>query len=54
MSTGDYIAFLNHDDIWLPDLMEVSLNKLKGTNADMVFSMIVLIGIFNEKSVIAY
>ena len=54
MSTGDYIAFLNHDDIWLPDHLEVSLNKILKDNADVSFSMIGMIGDFGEKTVISY
>lgn len=54
MSTGDYIAFLNHDDIWLPDHLEISMHKLIDSNSDLAFSMIGLLGIFNEKSVISY
>lgn len=54
LSTGDYIAFLNHDDIWLPDHLELSLKKLKTENADFVFSIIGMIGDFKENTLIAY
>ncbi len=34
LAKTDYIAFLNHDDIWTPDHLEVAINSLKnsGTN----------------------
>ena len=37
---GEYIAYLNHDDIWLPNHLEDTLNHLQKTNADIVFSII--------------
>jgi len=49
---GDFIAFLNHDDIWLPDHLESSLSRLNSCEADMVYSLMGLYGNFNEKSVI--
>src|SRR5688572_30048995 len=30
---GKYIAYLNHDDIWLPNHLEVLVDKLEKTNA---------------------
>lgn len=32
-STGDYIAFLDSDDIWLPNKLEVQINLMKKHNA---------------------
>jgi glycosyltransferase involved in cell wall biosynthesis len=37
-SQGEYIAFLDADDIWLPQKIETQLKKLKELNADLVFS----------------
>lgn len=37
---GEYIAYLNHDDIWLPNHLEENVNHLQKTNADIVFSII--------------
>jgi len=54
MSTGDYIAFLNHDDIWLQDHLVTMLNHLNNTNSDFVFGMVGIYGSFQEKAVIAY
>jgi len=34
-STGDYIAFLDDDDIWFPNKIEIQLNKMKETNCEM-------------------
>ena len=35
---GEYIAYLNQDDLWFPDHLEKLLNKLESTYADWVFS----------------
>lgn len=37
---GEYIAYLNHDDIWLPNHLEETVKHLQKTNADIVFSII--------------
>ena len=37
---GEYIAYLNHDDIWLPNHLEDTVGQLQKTNADIVFSII--------------
>lgn len=34
---GSYIAFLNHDDLWLPDHLQAALEWLQATGADLVF-----------------
>ena len=36
---GEYIAYLNHDDIWLPNHLEDNVRSLQQTNADFVFSI---------------
>ncbi len=36
--TGDYIAMLDHDDLWEPDKLEKQVRFLNETGADMVFS----------------
>jgi glycosyltransferase involved in cell wall biosynthesis len=36
---GDYIAFLNHDDLWLDDHLETALAALRDTDADLVFTL---------------
>nr|WP_295929692.1 glycosyltransferase family 2 protein [uncultured Dyadobacter sp.] len=35
-SRGDFIAFLNHDDLWFPDHLENSLSVLESSRADLV------------------
>lgn len=36
LATGDVIAFLNHDDLWLPDHLEASLAALADPTVDFV------------------
>ena len=38
--TGKYIAYLNHDDIWLPNHLADTVDHLEKTNADFVFSIL--------------
>ena len=37
-SQGDYLAFLDADDIWLPSKLETQLEKIKETKSDLIFS----------------
>jgi glycosyltransferase involved in cell wall biosynthesis len=37
---GKYIAYLNHDDIWLPNHLDVLVNHIEKTKADFAFSII--------------
>jgi glycosyltransferase involved in cell wall biosynthesis len=37
---GRYIAYLNHDDLWLPDHLETTLEGIEKTGADLVFTLI--------------
>lgn len=40
---GRYIAFLNHDDLWLPDHLQAALEWLQATGADLVFPLTAVI-----------
>jgi len=40
---GRYIAFLNHDDLWLPHHLEVLLAALEETGADLVFGLLAVV-----------
>lgn len=35
---GQYIAFVNHDDLWFPDHLARALETLEATGADLVFA----------------
>lgn len=39
-ANGRYIAYLNHDDFWLPDHLETLVNGIEKKQADMVYSML--------------
>ena len=39
-ANGVHIAFLDHDDIWLPNHLELVLNKLSTSGADVAFSTV--------------
>ncbi len=36
---GKFLAWLNHDDFWLPDHLERALAELESTQADLVFAL---------------
>ncbi|MEK6259465.1 MAG: glycosyltransferase family 2 protein [Planctomycetota bacterium] len=40
---GRYIAYLNHDDLWLPDHLETLVTAVEQSGADLVFSLIDLV-----------
>jgi glycosyltransferase involved in cell wall biosynthesis len=52
LAKGQYISFLNHDDIWLPDHLESLLATFQKTQCDMTYSLVGLYGNYNESSVI--
>ena len=35
---GDFIAFLDHDDVWLPEKLERQLDRVRSSDAALVFS----------------
>jgi len=36
-SSGEYIAFLDDDDEWLPDKLELQLKKIKNSNVGLIY-----------------
>ncbi len=44
MARGRFIAYLGHDDIWLPDHLERHVATMEKTNADVTYSWLELIG----------
>lgn len=47
-SKGVYLAFLDADDLWMPEKLEIQLEEIKAKNVDLVFSDSY---IFNDKKV---
>lgn len=45
---GKYIAYLNHDDLWLPNHLEDNINKIEATSSDFVFSIMQWVYSFTE------
>lgn len=39
LSKGNYIAYLNHDDLWYPDHLETAVRGLNETGADLVYTL---------------
>lgn len=37
---GRYLAYLNHDDLWLPAHLETGVQRLESTGADLVYGLI--------------
>jgi len=45
---GEYIAYLNHDDLWLQNHLEVLVEHIEKTDADFVFSILEWIRSFDK------
>lgn len=43
ISSGEYVAFLDADDIWLPEKLSKQIEILQSTDADLVFSQAYLL-----------
>jgi glycosyltransferase involved in cell wall biosynthesis len=43
-SRSAYVAYLNHDDFWLPDHLEAALAPLDNDEAELTFSLLDIIG----------
>lgn len=54
LATGEFIAFLDHDDIWLPDKLTQQLKVIKSSNCNMVYSPVSFFGDKTWDSVIQH
>ncbi len=44
LATGDVVAYLGHDDLWLPHHLEAGLRTLDAAGADVSYSLVACIG----------
>lgn len=42
LARGRYLAFLNHDDLYFPDHLEVAIDHLERTGADLVWAPVIM------------
>ena len=40
---GEYVAYLNHDDLWLPNHLQVLLDRIEESGADFAYSILEMI-----------
>jgi glycosyltransferase involved in cell wall biosynthesis len=43
-AAGAYVAYLNHDDLWLPNHLQALVDRLEATDADLVYSVLAFVG----------
>jgi glycosyltransferase involved in cell wall biosynthesis len=51
-ASGDYVAFLDHDDIWFPNKLEKQVSLLVDKNLDMVSSYVTSVDTNNKEQTI--
>jgi hypothetical protein len=44
MARGRYIAYLGHDDLWMPDHLDRLVQTIQQTGADVAYSLAIMIG----------
>src|SRR5450755_911398 len=44
MARGRYVAYLGHDDLWLPNHLECLVRTIQQTGADVAYSLAIMIG----------
>ena len=44
LAQAEWIAYLGHDDLWMPNHLELLLRRLQETSSDVAFSLATLIG----------
>lgn len=50
LAQGQYIAFLDSDDIWHPKKLELQLQKMEATGSDMSYCSYHIIGVTGQKA----
>lgn len=49
---GRYIAYLNHDDLWLPDHLEAAVGGIEDAGADLVFTLMLAVNVTEGKTLV--
>ncbi|HSP45872.1 MAG TPA: glycosyltransferase [Chthoniobacterales bacterium] len=44
MARGKWIAYLGHDDLWMPTHLDLLLRELERTNSDVAFTLAIVVG----------
>jgi len=47
-ATGDFIAFLDDDDIWVPAKLEIQMSKLENSPNDVGFCFTAVVGVYDD------
>ena len=54
LAAGEFIALLDHDDLWMPEKLEMQLKLIRNTNCNMVYSPVTFFGNKNYNSIIQH
>ncbi len=50
LAAGEFIALLDHDDLWMPEKLEMQLELIRSANCNMVYSPVIFFGSDNSNS----
>ena len=54
MAKGQYIAFLSHDDLWMPNHLDICLREIQESDADFVYPLGLIIWTDEKNRVFAF